>query len=107
MLEACAADAAGQVALKSRSIAVRERDPANGLAAGKEMHRLGVAMQRVGGGDQRPDEPARRQRVERFEFTPAHLWIAPAGFARANADHRAAAEQNAVGGVRGYGAAGK
>ena len=49
----------------------------------------------------------RSKRVERLEFTPTHLRITPAGLAGANADHRATPEQNAVGGVRGYGAAGK
>jgi hypothetical protein len=71
------------------------------------MHRLGVAMQRIGGEDQRPDESLRSKRIERLQFAPAHLRIAPAGLARANADHRATPEQNAVGGVGGYGAAGK
>ena len=57
--------------------------------------------------DQRPDESLRSEYVERLQFMPTHLRIAPAGLARANADHRATPEQNAVGGVRGYGAAGK
>ena len=89
------------------SIAVRKRDPPDSLAAGKEMHRLGVAMQRIGGKDQRPDEFLRGKRVERLQFAPTHWRIAACAARRADADHRATPEQNAVGGVGGYGAAGK
>jgi hypothetical protein len=45
--------------------------------------------------------------VSFWEWHARLVPMAKAGFAGANADHRATPEQNAVGGVRGYGAAGK
>src|SRR5947209_16978728 len=76
-----------------------QRDASERLPVGEAAQCGGALVERVGFRDEWPDVPLLGEFAQICVLAPAHLRVVPAGFAGANANDRAASEQDAIGGV--------
>src|SRR5436305_15143357 len=76
-----------------------QRDASERLPVGEAAQCSGALVERVGFRDEWPEAPSLGELAQFDVLAPAHLRVVAACFAGANANDRAAPEQDAIGGV--------
>src|SRR5947209_720423 len=76
-----------------------QRDASESLPLGEAAQCGGALIERVGFRDEWPEAPSLGEFAQICVLAPAHLRVVPTCFAGANANDRAASEQDAIGGV--------